>query len=140
MPDQALEGTAVAMSEIQSGTYSGYDDPQQIVITTQEEWAKTWEKINQHKSPAPEMPKVDFNTQSVVAVFLGMKGSGGFGIRIAETKMSGEILNVKVVQSKPGQDCMTTSALTQPYHLIVVDKAAIQEAAFSVEEKINDCE
>ena len=139
MPEKAMEGTVVSMNNIESGNYSGYEDPQQLVINNKEDWVRTWHQLNQHRSPLPKLPEVDFSKQTIIAVFLGMKGSGGFGIRIAETTLSGKTLNVKVIQTKPGKDCMTTSSMTQPYHLVSVDKAAIENAAFSVEEQINDC-
>lgn len=62
-----------------------------------------------------DTPKIDFNKNQVVALFLGMKRTGGYSISIDQVQeVDGQLIIYKKVQS-PKADEMVTTALTNPF-------------------------
>src|SRR5690349_22975578 len=78
----------VSFKTIAKGLRSGIREPSQIAVRSQSEWQKLW---RQHSSastaPAP-LPTVDFDKEIVVAVFLGEKPSGGYGVEISSAEVA----------------------------------------------------
>lgn len=73
-----------------SGQQSGVKKPAQKVIDNLETWKKVWREVHQAVSPKPKLPKVDFEKQVVLAVFMGEKNTGGYRIQIRGMKDTGK--------------------------------------------------
>ena len=129
----------VQMTVVEKGSYSGMEQAQNILIKSAEEWASVWKNLHKTKSPAPAKPEIDFETQYVVAAFMGMRSNGGYSIEISDIQLADDMLQVKVLHHKAGKDCLTTMAIVHPYHLVTIEKSSIKDAEFTVEEKVNDC-
>jgi hypothetical protein len=61
---------------------------------------------------------IDFSEETVVAVFMGEKSSGGYSIEIVEVVKKEDHLEFVVEVKEPGPDDMTIQAITSPYHII----------------------
>lgn len=105
------------------GAYSGVKKASNQVITDNATWEKTWKKVHANRSPQPKLPAVDFEKQAVLAVFLGEKFTGGYGIHIASVKEEDKVVTVAVKTTSPPKGGITTQALTQPYELLVIAKS-----------------
>ncbi len=114
-----LPGGEQPVRELASGSYSQQAEPRFEFVTTQAEWAPLWDRTS--RGPIPE---VDFSRESVLAVFMGQRPTGGHAIRVEQVVREGQRLTVEVLLQAPGPDCMTTQALTQPYHLVAVPAGA----------------
>ncbi|MHA1213942.1 MAG: protease complex subunit PrcB family protein [Candidatus Hodarchaeales archaeon] len=68
------------------------------------------------------IPKVDFYSYFVVAVFQGEKGSSGYDIKITNIEFSTTTFRVYVREQEPCSDCMVLDVMTYPYHIIVVPR------------------
>lgn len=93
-----------------------------LVIRDQKTWVATWDVMKGNVMPKPAVPAIDFDKQMVVAVFMGRKMSGGYGIKIVKVKEKDGLI-VTVKESSPPKDAMVTMALTSPYHVVVIPKS-----------------
>ncbi|TSA06081.1 MAG: protease complex subunit PrcB family protein [Deltaproteobacteria bacterium] len=122
-----LSGTTEETEELKikkewKGYQSGYTEPAKLVIRTEDEWRKVWEKINSPRFPKPELPEVNFETEIVIAVFMGERQTGGYGIEIKRIVRHVEEIIVEVEEQHLRPDSLVTMALTQPYHIVIIPK------------------
>jgi hypothetical protein len=99
---------------------SGVDEPKQAVVRSPAEWAALW---RQHAG-AKALPKVDFGSRTVVAVFLGSRGSAGYAAEITGTRQSGGKLIVEWQERTPGRDQVAAQVLTSPAVIASIPKFA----------------
>ena len=107
-----------------SGQQSGVKKPAQKVIDNLEAWKKVWKEVHQSVSPKPKLPKVDFEKQVVLAVFMGEKNTGGYRIQIKGMTDTGKKIEVAVKTTSPPQDGFSIQVLTQPYEFLIAEKPA----------------
>lgn len=102
------------------GSYCGIDSGMNRVIDSQNEFKKLWEKVFVNTQPIPPLPDVNFAEETVLAVFLGKRSTGGFGIEIDYIKKHEDCLTaiVKTTTPEPGE--MVTMAISQPFHIAKV--------------------
>ncbi len=131
------DAEVISYEEVETGYY-GTASNQNIVIRQEARFVEFWESLHQNKTPIPDLPDVDFSNQMVIAATMETQPSGGYGIKITQVRLKNGILGVKVLNTKPGDGCITTGALTTPYHLVKLDKRN-EEVEFFEEEKINNC-
>lgn len=105
------------------GVNSGVTKPARTVVKDRKAWSKLWRRVHARRRPLPEPPQIDFETQMVLAVFLGIKRTGGYDVRIVRVVESGRRLEVFVKSSSPAPGDIVTQALTAPYHIVVVPKS-----------------
>jgi hypothetical protein len=105
----------VPLRVVAQGQQSEIREPRQIVVTSREAWAALWQ---QHGAQLP-VPAVDFTHESIVAVFLGTRPSGGFAVDILAVR-TGSAPVVEYRERRPGPDMMTTQALTFPFSIVAV--------------------
>jgi len=82
------------------------------------DFAKLWGMA--HGSDGTILPKVDFSKEYVIAVFTGQKSTGGHSIAVASVSDEGNVRTVAVTLTKPGEGCIVTQVLTNPYQIIAV--------------------
>jgi hypothetical protein len=101
----------------QSTLSQGKSDSRNLVVNTRDAWQSLWSEVSDDIS----LPNIDMSEYVVIAVFSGIKGSGGHGITISKAFLDPEKkLNVKIIDTSPGINCITTQAVTYPYHIIAV--------------------
>lgn len=128
-------GGSVTFSVLQEGDNAGeLDERKNYRIKTQEELDQLWTIVGQGGAPA-----VDFATSEVLAAFDGIRPTGGYFVRIASVEDTSAARRVVIEHTAPGAGCMTTSALTSPFTMVVVPKTDLPIARVDVE-KTEDCE
>jgi len=107
-------------------------------IRTESEFAGLWAAL--HEDDDMPLPVVDFEAHDVLAVFEGMRPSGGYDIsvRSVERTPAGE-LRVTILHEEPGATCMATSIITSPFELVVVPKSEAKIVREDLTE-IKECE
>ncbi len=131
-------GRSLPFKTIDKNLQSGHTERKDYVIKTPAEWEKLWKQIHPD-SDAPPSPQINFNKQMVIAVFQGQKPSGGYAIEIKKLIYgSNKKIEATVEEKSPGKGCMATSALTTPYHIVVVAKRN-QEIVFTHTQSTQDC-
>jgi hypothetical protein len=118
-PDQkSMEGD---LQTLNTGSFFGLKNPSQKVITTQAELDKLWKDLQAQTSQDILLkPRVDFKNQVVLGVFAGPKGSGGHSIKIQSVtpiNNNGKY-RVQVEETRPGDNCTSTSVMTYPFHIV----------------------
>jgi hypothetical protein len=91
------------------------------VINDPISFERFWTGIYDGMDPIPDMPKIDFAQNMVIAVSPGQMLTGGYDAEIVMVQDKGDKLNVTVLLSRPSGT--VTEALTQPYHIIKLKKS-----------------
>jgi hypothetical protein len=120
----------VAFETLARGEYGGITQQGERVISSDAEWKSLWQDVHSTMIPVPQRPEVDFTRYTVLAVFQGEQRNGGHFIRITSISDKGNALAVDVRSTVPGAGCIITDALTQPYHIVMVDKVN-RQASFA---------
>ena len=81
--------------------------------------------LAQHCGPEPcdhALPPVDFDTQTLVAFYLGPQPDGGVGVRIKKVLAGDRAIRLQVEVSKAAGGCEVIQIGTYPYHWVLVEK------------------
>ncbi len=120
----------IPFKTIAKGEYSGYIEKANLVINDEKTFSEIWNGVNKITTPLPAEPKIDFSNETVIAVFLGEKNTGGHSIEIKKivvefsecpekTLCKGVVTYiVHYKEIAPKQGSLVTQALTQPYHIV----------------------
>ena len=99
------------------GSFSSVTKPEEEIVTDAGAWAALWRKIGQ------AAPNVDMSRSFAVAVFLGTRPTGGYGVVFLPPSIEqGEIV-IAYREKKPSG--MTFEALTQPYAVQLYPKTGL---------------
>lgn len=79
---------------------------------------EAWASAHANLLSPPAVPAVDFTRESVLALFLGQKPGGGYGISVENMSSEGGELYADVRISEPGADQLSSQALTSPWQLV----------------------
>jgi PrcB C-terminal len=112
----------IAFTTVLKGDASGQQTQRQVVVRTPAEWQALWKA--HALDPSAKLPSVDFGTKMVVGVFLGSKPSAGYDVEIVAVRTQEKELLVEYVQTEPGRGTMAAQILTEPFHLVAVNKHA----------------
>ena len=115
-----LQMSPAPMATVARDIMSGIDEPRQSVARSAAEWTKLW---REHAGDQP-VPKVDFATRTVLAVFLGTRTSAGYAVEIVGTRAEGTGLVVRWSERQPARDLVSAQILTSPSHIVTVPKVA----------------
>lgn len=114
---------------------SCFTEKKDFLITDAVEWEKLWRqkecpqfKIeNEQRVPITiPAPPIDFTQKNVIAVFAGLKYTGGYIIQIKNVIRGDKLVEVQVEEVSPGNRCVTASATSVPFHLATIDKTEHQ--------------
>lgn len=114
----------VEFTTISQGANSGHNEPKDYTITTEDAWKELWAQVHANMEPKPELPKVDFTKEMVIAVFKGQQSSGGHSISVTEIIGKGNDCAVKVKEVSPDPGGMMSMGFSQPYHIVKLPKMA----------------
>ena len=115
--------TSLEFDTIEKGFFSGITEKKNLVIRTQDQRAKLWNKHTSIRIPPPEAPAIDFTENMILAVFMGQKPSGGFAVEITRVEKCKNGLVIFFSEVEPPLDAVVTAVLTQPYHIIKIEKS-----------------
>ncbi len=79
---------------------------------------EAWNNAHGSLLTPPPVPQVDFNRETVLALFMGSQPTGGYGISLQRmSEENGEIF-ADVRMTRPGPGDITTQALTSPWQMV----------------------
>ncbi len=125
----------LSFETIEKGEYSTHTKKENFVINDNKTYYDLWRKlypsclnvttdrgISTVCDGVSIIPKIDFSKETVIAVFMGEKNTGGYSIEITKIidKTDKVIVYVNETTPKPGD--LVTLALTQPYHIVKTKK------------------
>jgi hypothetical protein len=124
----------LAIRRIGQWTHTGISEARRLIIRDANAWAAFWSELG-----VGDRPSVDFSRDLVIAVAAGQRPSGGHEIAVSQvTEDKGE-LQVEVVETSPGPNCMTTSSLTQPVDVVVVPGVTTRSWSFTEHKEVRGC-
>lgn len=100
------------------GTNANASAPSVRTATTAAQLQTLYAVAYGRQTTVPTPPTL--NNETVVAVFMGQRNTGGYSVNVEEVSTSGSTLNVRVRFTAPGPDVLTTQALTSPWVMIKV--------------------
>lgn len=104
-------------------TQSSYSSgPREEVIRDANAWAALWNEHHRTQSPVPAVPAIDFSQNVVVAVYLGSRPNGCYGVSIDRIYQSEEKNIVEYSEYPPSKEDICTQAITFPSHLVVAPR------------------
>jgi hypothetical protein len=89
-----------------------------------------WNQAHGASLDVPPVPRVDFARETVLAVFLGTRPTGGYGLDVRGVTIEGGDLFVDLVVTEPAPGAVVTQALTSPWVLVRVLRGGIDAAWF----------
>jgi hypothetical protein len=113
----AVAAQVVAFTDVARGSSSALDEPRTVVVRTADEWRTLWTS----HTTAP-LPRVDFSRLMVVGVFLGIRPTAGFSVRIQAVRRTSDGAVVEYAEQTPDPDAMTAQVLTAPFHMITIPR------------------
>ncbi|MDH4273840.1 MAG: hypothetical protein OEW08_02250 [Gammaproteobacteria bacterium] len=119
----------IPFETIARGSQSGVTHQMDVVIRNAQEFEMLWMHHSQGSMVAEPMPKVDFEREVVVGVFLGYTPSCGYDVKIndvEEHKNHTQVRSQIVVSSLPLQ-CLIVE---EPYELIKIPRSATWAITF----------
>ena len=115
-------------------THTGISEARRLVIRDANAWAEFWSELG-----VGDRPAVDFSQDLVIAVAAGQRPTGGHEIAVTQVTQSNGELRVEVLETSPGPNCMTTSALTQPVDVVVVQGVNPRSWSFVQRKEVRGC-
>lgn len=104
----------------------GFSAPTYRMVGSQEQLITLWQRAYGSQLTVPALPEVDPRRETVVALFLGSKPTGGYGIDVVDAREEGGQLYLDVSLTEPGQGTLTTQALTSPWLIVRVLRGGYQ--------------
>lgn len=124
---------------ILSGTFCSIDTKREEVINNKDEYDKLMKDVYMNLDQMPKVPVVNFEKNTLVAVFIGARNTGGYMVNIDSIMEGSKNLTVMVTESKPGKNCVVTEAITKPFVIMKIPKTD-KKAVFKYNEIVNDCQ
>ena len=103
---------------IEQGYHSGHTERKNYVVKDEAAWNTLWVKVIDGRLPIVGPADVDFQKDMLIGVFMGEQSSGGYEIKVSEILERKNTLDVYVAEKQPGPGEGTTTALSQPYHIV----------------------
>jgi hypothetical protein len=124
----------VQIRRIGQWTHTGIREARRTVIQDANAWAAFWSELG-----VGDRPAVDFSRDVVIAVAAGERPSGGHEIAVTKvTQRDGE-LRAEVTETAPGPNCLSTSALSQPVDVVVVQGVKPKSWSFVEQKEVRGC-
>jgi len=121
MEDVAKLAATEASPSFWRGAQSGVSKPDIRVVKEEKAWAALWkEEFN------TEAPKVDFSRYFAVAVFLGLRNTGGYGVEFLTPVAEKGKVRIAYRVKSPGTGSFVIQAFTQPYAIQLYRKTPLE--------------
>ena len=127
------------VDESPSGSYD-FEESEEFVFNDAEEFSAFWSDIYASRTPTPEQPEINFDEKTVVAVVMGVQNTGGYSIEVQNVGVKESVTGIRILETEPGSGCMTTGALTMPFHIIEFSNDLPDEYEFFSQREQIDCE
>ena len=126
--------TGVQIRRIGQWTHTGIREARRAVIQDANGWAEFWSELG-----VGDRPAVDFTRSVVIAVAAGERPTGGHEIAVANvTRKEGE-LTIQVLETVPGPNCLSATALSQPVDVVVVEGDKPRSWSFVEQKEVRGC-
>ncbi len=109
---------SIQFETVDQGIHCGITARVQYVITDSETWAQLWTDIHSIRSHLPNLPLINFTSDTLIAVFMGEKYIGGYSTEIMRITSSWNAYTVYVTDYHPNPESLELNWFVQPYHIV----------------------
>lgn len=110
----------ISFDPLEQGNYSSFHESFEQMITQESDWQEFWEQLHGTMSPSPDIPEIDFENYSVIAVGLGDRPDGSYSVEVDQVRLDDNSL---IVHYNERRSCgMATMAITQPYQVVRIER------------------
>ena len=103
-----------------SGLRSSIKQKETVIIHDEKAFSDLWKRYNGDKDVS--VPKVDFSKYDVVAVFAGMKPTGGYAVEIEDLQKKNGKHFIPVKLISPSKGMIVVQMITYPFAMKAVPK------------------
>ena len=109
--------TTAPMGREWRGISGGPGEFETAVVRTAGAWRRLWARLDQEPPAA-----LDTTRHMAIAVFLGMRRTGGYGVDIAAVEKAGGRLVIRFSERKPAAGSFVPQVLTTPYLIRIMPR------------------
>lgn len=99
-------------------------------IASEAQLVEAWNRAYGTRLTLPPLPEADFRRETLLAVFLATKPTGGYGLEVQGVSLEDGDVYVDIVETEPAAGAITTQALTTPWLLLRVLRGDVNAAWF----------
>lgn len=127
----AARAEEIVWERIAAGAQAtGFERPEYLLVRDRAELLRLWNRAHGAQLSVPPVPTVDFARETVLAVFLGQKPTGGHGLAVEAVTQEGSDVFVDLRVTEPTAGSFTTQALTSPWIMVRLLRGRISAAWF----------
>lgn len=115
-------GEAVSFQTVLQSAFSGVKERRQVVVKDATAWAALWAEHSRNTPTPQPLPDVDFSKKMVLGVFIGDFSNGCMSASVVRTGARDGKLVVEYEERDFTAVAICVAAVTQPMHLVTVDK------------------
>jgi len=127
--DKNYEYTQISFETLVEDQTGGYVKEEIRVISDHKSLLEVYNFVNRIRKPGFPIPTIDFSKETVIAVFMGEKTSGGYAVSVESVKEEGENIIVQIKEIKPDPKDMVTMVITQPFCFVKINRV-VKEVVF----------
>lgn len=106
----------------------GFSGSDYQLVTDGTQLLSLWSRAHGSQLTVPQVPRVDFQRETLVAIFVGTRSTGGYSVNVNQvTEENGE-LYLDVTFGSPAPGAITTQALTSPWIMVRVLRSGYEVA------------
>ena len=133
--EEAASPSEPTLRRVGSWTRSPFETRERRRIRDQAELDRIWQQLG-----AEGAPTINWESDIVILVAAGRQSSGGHGVTVSGATAESGRLEVEVVTTAPGPNCVTTTALTQPAEIVAVRAPGIRgDPRFTERREAREC-
>jgi hypothetical protein len=107
---------------------TGFEERAFFLVRDQDAFRNLWNRAHGSQLQVPALPEVDFQRESVVALFMGTRPTGGYSIEVVDLTLRQSELLIDATLNEPPEGAITTQALTSPWVMVRVLSSGIGSA------------
>jgi PKD repeat protein len=93
-----------------------------VAVRTQGQLERLWQEALGNRTPLPDVPRIDFDRNVVIAIFLGEKPNVGYSIRVDQLRAEKGWLKIWYTEVQAGDRCIVPPALSHILLLLQADR------------------
>ena len=127
-PSKTLKKEEIVFSTISKGTLFGNGIEgileEKFTIKNEKQWQVFLNKINSVNNVSSSFSEINinFSNHNIICVFDTIRNTGGYAIEIERVFVEKKNLNIVYNKKEPGPMEMVTTIITQPYHIVKIEK------------------
>ena len=117
------EYSQVSFETLIEDQMGGYVKEEIRVISDRKSLLEVYGYVNRIRKPGFSIPEIDFSKETVIAVFMGEKTTGGYGVIVEDVKEEKGKLVVAIKETKPSPGDMIITVITQPFCVVKINSS-----------------